>query len=214
MVSIARNAEKYLRRRKPEARYASFDYCFNYFQSFRDEPRRLVAREQIETSCLQLGFYLASWGMLRGSTDLLQRSAKHLEGVIRVVASAPRPMWSMDVDQYSGGASMVIKMAGRLRRALGGGASHTLTTKIMLGTFGAVPAIDTYFKRGFKVWSLSPRTLEAIGEFYRDHSAEVERYRKPTLAFETGRPTRLRYTRAKVIDMVFFMEGKPNLTTP
>lgn len=32
----------------------------------------------MEVSCLHLGFYLASWGMLRGSSDLLQRSARHL----------------------------------------------------------------------------------------------------------------------------------------
>jgi hypothetical protein len=139
--------------------------------------------------------------------SIARNAEAYLQG--HEVASVPRSMWSMDVDQYAGGAPMILEMAERLSRAPGGGASDTLTTKIMLGTFGAVPAIDTYFKRGFKVWSLSPRTLEAIGDFYRDHSAEVDRYREPTLAFETGEPTSLRYTRAKVIDMVFFVEGSP-----
>lgn len=207
MVSIARNAERYLRSRTPEARYASFDYCFNYFQSFRDEPRRLVARDQMQTSCLQLGFYLASWGMFRGSTDLLQHSARYLQRVIQEIASAPRTMWGMDVDQYAEGAPMIVEMAERLTGALEGGASDTLTTKILLGTFGAVPAFDTYFKRGFKVWTFNVKSLTAIGDFYRRHSSEIDRYREPTLAFETGAPTSLRYTRAKVIDMVFFEEG-------
>ncbi len=207
MVSIARNAERYLRSRTPEARYASFDYCFNYFQSFRDEPRRLVARDQMQTSCLQLGFYLASWGMFRGSTDLLQHSARYLQRVIQEIASAPRTMWGMDVDQYAEGTPMILETARRLRRALGGDASDTLVTKILLGTCGAVPAFDTYFKRGFKVWTFGAKSLTAIGEFYRRHSSEVDRYREPTLAYETGEPTSLTYTRAKVIDMVFFEEG-------
>ncbi|MCM2258538.1 MAG: hypothetical protein NDJ94_23145 [Vicinamibacteria bacterium] len=206
-MSIARNAEAYLEGHTPDGRYSSFDYCFNYFQSFRDEPWRLVAREQIQTSCLQLGFYLASWGMYRGSTDLLQRSARHLEAVIREIAGAPGPMWRMDVDQYAEGTPMIIDTARRFRKALAGDASDTLVTKILLGTFGAVPAIDTYFKRGFQVWTFGPRTLSTIAEFYRAHSSEVDRWRVPTLAFESGRPTRLRYTRAKVIDMVFFVEG-------
>ena len=52
--------------RDPTGRYASFDYCFNYFQSFRTYPAELTSPGNLELSCLQLGFYLASWGMLRG----------------------------------------------------------------------------------------------------------------------------------------------------
>lgn len=44
-----------------DARYASFDYCFNYFQSFRGRASELISEENLEHSCLQLGFYLASW---------------------------------------------------------------------------------------------------------------------------------------------------------
>ncbi len=54
--------------RKPNERYASFDYCFNYFQSFRElgNISALAGPANVQLSCLQLGFYLASWGMLRG----------------------------------------------------------------------------------------------------------------------------------------------------
>ena len=65
--------------RKPDARYASFDYCFNYFQAFREAGNvgAIAEPENRELSCLHLGFYLASWGMLRGSAELLQKSARH-----------------------------------------------------------------------------------------------------------------------------------------
>jgi hypothetical protein len=46
----------------PTERYASFDYCFNYFQYFKEEDliEELAEPENIQTSCLQLCFYLAS----------------------------------------------------------------------------------------------------------------------------------------------------------
>jgi hypothetical protein len=60
----------------PDARYASFDYCFNYFRSFREQDRTadIAAPQNLQMSCLQLGFYLASWGMLRGSSPCCARA--------------------------------------------------------------------------------------------------------------------------------------------
>jgi len=90
-VDITVCASRYLQGRRDTARYASFDYCFNYFQSFHDDDRipALTDAGQIETSCLQLGFYLASWGMFRGKAALLQHSAKSLGPAVRVLAAAP-----------------------------------------------------------------------------------------------------------------------------
>ena len=67
-VDLEINIKKYLdgdadsEGRKPDARYASFDYCFNYFQSFREagESAALAKPANIQLSCLHLGFYLAS----------------------------------------------------------------------------------------------------------------------------------------------------------
>jgi hypothetical protein len=39
-------------------------------------------RRNLHMFCLQLGFYLASWGMLRGSSTLLCKSTRHYEPVI------------------------------------------------------------------------------------------------------------------------------------
>jgi hypothetical protein len=70
--------------RYPCERYASFDYCYNYFQSFHDHTsfRDICSESNIVESCLQLGFYLASWGMLRGSSFLLQKSAAFYKQVL------------------------------------------------------------------------------------------------------------------------------------
>jgi len=66
-LTLEENIKKYLYGtagsdgRTPDARYASFDYCFNYFQSFREAGSVPAIAEpaNIQLSCLHLGgFYL------------------------------------------------------------------------------------------------------------------------------------------------------------
>ncbi|MFH1661746.1 MAG: hypothetical protein ABIA02_01460, partial [Candidatus Falkowbacteria bacterium] len=47
-------------------RYKSWEHCYNYFSLEDKEINKDIA-------CLHLAFYLASWGMYRGSTFLLQK---------------------------------------------------------------------------------------------------------------------------------------------
>ena len=75
-------------------RYSSFDYCYNYFLTTKDLTK------DIEKSCLTLGFYLASWGMYRGSSFLLQKSVKYLEPTIKYIAGIDKSIWNIDVDNY------------------------------------------------------------------------------------------------------------------
>jgi hypothetical protein len=46
-----------------------------------------------------------------------------------------------------------------------------------------------------------------VEEFYRANAPIIDQLRPPTLDFATGRPTTRLYTRAKVVDMIFFIEG-------
>lgn len=213
-MDLHANLRRYLDGRKPNERYASFDYCFNYFQSFRESGKisALAAPDNVQISCLQLGFYLASWGMLRGSAELLQKSARYLVPIIEVVADTDASLWELDVHGYS--ESNVQRLWG-LAKTIGcahPGMSDILVTKIMLGVFGSVPAFDTNFRRGCRVAGIVATfglsALRKIGTFYQDHAAVIDSYRVPTLDFAGGEHTEHRYTRAKVIDMAFFIEGK------
>ncbi len=87
----------------PLERYASFDYCYNYFQTFyeNNEVDRIASKENMQSSCIQLGFYLASWGMYRGSSFLLKKSAKCFEPVIQKISTFNNNIWEIDVDKYS-----------------------------------------------------------------------------------------------------------------
>jgi hypothetical protein len=201
---------------EPTLRNASFDYCFNYFQSFREDAaqKALASGEHLETSCLHLGFYLASWGMLRGSSFLLNKSVKFYEAVISTIADMPPVFWEIDVDCYThANIDLLLKCKQKITDALGSAnnPSDTLVTKIMLGVFGSIPAFDTNVTAGFKkvfgMSSLSVETLENVAGFYNTNKVTIDAYHIPTLDFKTGLPTKRTYTRAKIVDMIFFSEG-------
>jgi hypothetical protein len=149
-VDIEANIRCFMGDRKADQRYASFDYCFNYFQSFleRDRTIDIAAAENMLLSCLHLGFYLASWGMFRSSSDLPSRSLKQFEPVVRLIARTPDDIWRLDAHRYPETAcDKLVSTAGDIQEALrhpdGGWPTATLATKVMLGVFGNVPAFDS-----------------------------------------------------------------------
>src|SRR5688572_2023526 len=162
-MDIEANLKTYLERRTPTGRYASFDYCFNYFQEHRESGRigDLASPSRLQESCLHLGFYLASWGMFRGSAELLQRSAKFLEPVIKAIVSASTDIWGIDANAYDEkGIAAVRGVASHVKWAFPEGGSDILITKIMLGVFGCVPAFDGNFKVGFGASTFGPKALQ------------------------------------------------------
>jgi hypothetical protein len=204
----------YLSIRDPNQRYASYDYCYNYFRSFADSDQvtKLVSDENKQNSCLQLGFYLASWGMYRGSSQLLQKSAKGLEKVIEVLAATDSALFKIDVHKYDEESiQQILDLKDRLQEAFSHDATTTLLTKTMLGVFGCIPAFDSYFVRGSGLRTVNEENLLQIKDFYLRNEDLIERNRNSrfTLNFDSGEPTKHQYTRAKMIDMIFFVSGKP-----
>jgi hypothetical protein len=216
-VDIEANLKNFLESRKPDERDASFDYCFNYFQSFRESGKigQLASSSNIEVSCLQLGFYLASWGMYRPNTGLLQKSVRYFVPVIEVIAGSEMSLWEIDAHCYSeSNIERLCELADRIRKThkipKPREMSDILLTKIILGVFGSVPAFDTNFSLGCKLAGMcgtfGRKALRQIGAFYQANAAVIDAYRVPTLDFVSGKDTERRYTRAKVIDMALYTE--------
>ena len=220
-IDVDRNVQRYMtgekrdKGRHPDERYASFDYCFNYFQSFRDEDRvdDICCPKDIQQSCLQLGFYLASWGMLRGSSFLLNKSAKFHGRLLEAVVGLDEKLWIVDVDSYTDeNIGLLLEAAEVIRNALGehNRPSDTLVTKIMLGIYGNIPAFDSFFQRGLGVGRLNEKNLKRVAEFYRYHKAAIDKHANSicTFDFHTGKDTDRYYTKAKIVDMVVVTEGQ------
>jgi len=209
--------------RNPDERYASFDYCFNHFQSFRESGKidEIANEKNLQQSCLQLGFYLASWGMLRGASFLLEKSVRHYASVIEIISKFDKHVWDIDVDSYNEeNIKLLLNCKDRIIHALGESNAKTwdtLATKIMLGIFGNIPAYDRNFKiflRKINVCqTLNKKSLLGIKEFYKDtdgHAKVIDRYNKTiyTYDFISGEETKRNYTKAKIIDMIGFVEGQ------
>lgn len=203
----------FLEEREHERRYASFDYCFGYFQSFRRQGRlmRLVEGDNLRRSCVELGFYLASWGMLRGSSDLLNKSIYFLRPLVQAIASAPPEVWDLDVDKYGDSPwdgifkrerKRIVDALGNLRNK----DSQILVTKIMLGVYGNVPAFDEYFTAGLNVSTFGPNALGLVRDYYAENKSWLDSVEVRVLGFSGDEP-QLVYPKAKLIDMIFFMKG-------
>lgn len=200
------------------SRESSFDYCFNYFQSFHEQNRLpdLLTPKHVQEACLHLAAYLASWGMYRGKSMLLQRSARQYVLLVETIVKADSRVWALDVDKYTPeNFALLTKLERQIHAALQGKseATSTLTTKVMLGVFGNVPALDTFVcnalrdLQGFNAYGLDDKTLQGIQQFYDNHKAVFDSYTVNTIDFN-GQPTPRLYPKAKLVDMALFMHGQ------
>ena len=204
----------YKAKSQPNDRLVSFDYCYNYFRTTDD------LTQDIEKSCLVLGFYLASWGMFRGSSFLLQKSIKHFEPIIRYIATLEKSVWDIDVDEYDEkNIQTIIKIYKDIKNLLifKNNSDLTLITKVLLGVFGFIPAFDNFFCNSFREISdgkcgfrkLNVKSISFLKTFYESNKTTIDRLSAETYTtdFSTGQKTTIHYPKAKIIDMYGFTAG-------
>jgi hypothetical protein len=193
-------------------RYSSFDYCYNYFHSFYKENKisDLANKNNLEMSCLQIGFYLASWGMMRGSSFLLEKSVRNFSNLIIAISKIDPKLWEIDVPDYNEeNITILLDCKKKIINALGeeNKSSDILVTKIMLGVFSNIPAFDRYFRKSMKVYSVNKSSLFKIKGFYLENKETFDSYKIYTLDFSKGVETDIIYNEAKLIDMCCFIDG-------
>ena len=139
------------------SRYNSWKYCYKVFG---DRTRH----NDTDYLALHLGFYLASWGMYRGSAGLLQKDYKiHIEAV-DIILSYTNLRCDDKNEVSEKDISEIITLRNELRAYYGKhkylngreevkniSPTDTLISKIMLGTLGCVPAFDRLFIDGAKL---------------------------------------------------------------
>jgi hypothetical protein len=151
-------------------RMLSWDHCYNYFHGLPKAP----TKAQIDHAALHLAFYLASYGMYRGSAVLLGKDYKFLIPVILTlrskefvtrkqinsIAEATTPERAMQV------WGQLRELEGCLRGiGINQGSLGTLSTKIMLGTWVTVPAFDTSLKKALKESGIGKATYSRQNHF-------------------------------------------------
>jgi uncharacterized membrane protein required for colicin V production len=78
---------------------------------------------------------------------------------------------------------------------------------LLLGSF--IKPFDSFFVKNSGLRSLNLVSLTKIRTFNEDNQSTIEEIRKAThtIDFTTGEPTKHLYTRAKMIDMIFFVSS-------
>ena len=188
-------------------RYRSWEHCYKAFGN---------NELSIDEKSLHLAFYLASWGMYRGSSGLLWKDYTiHRQTV--VIAEKYESLRIRD-NVYFPEVNVLKKCIKEISSYYSGiqyhngketkyiTATDTLVTKIMLGIFGVIPAFDRYFRDGIKqvlhVNSFSLNELDSLFSYGRNNMPEIEACQQYILD-QSG----FWYPPMKILDMYFWQIG-------
>lgn len=200
--------------RTHDHRYSTFDYCYGYFYNNRGH-----LCDDIEKSCMILWSYLASWGMLRGSSGLLQKSPAALIPLIEFIDKSDEKLWEIDVPNYDNENNLnkIWSLYKGIKKILLdkqiATPTDTLVTKIMLGVYANVPAFDQYFTSFLKIQGntqkFGKKSLKVIYDFYKKYQKVIDNIASvAVLVFPGSTPVKAIYTIAKIIDMIGFTLGQ------
>ena len=203
-------------RANENGRSRSWEHCYRVFRDARTDPS-----PDYDYLSLHLAFYLASWGMYRGSSFLLQKDYKVLVPIVEKVLKpeydclfglACADVRNDDVQtQLTNVYNDIANDFGPVRNQVAGRevpspVSPVLITKILMGTLGCVPAYDRFFGIGAKYLGLEKDTyqeksLRELVDFYEAHNDRLEEARRGMQTDD------LTYPQMKLLDMGFWQIG-------
>lgn len=207
--------------RGPHDRDRSWEHCYKYFHE--NDPETI--RKDRKQAALQLGFYLASWGMYRGSSFLLQYAYTVHEGIIDVVLDSKfSQLWNREFGSRSTDvklASLILELCQNIEevyyepfaKPLNKNVSPILTTKVVLGTIGCFPAWDTYFDKGYRNCGFHPpskltvKFIEEVLQFCFGHLADFRSEQIRIAGEQDMRDSLKPYPLMKLVDMYFHEIG-------
>ena len=203
-------------RTNANGRSRSWEHCYRVFRDARTDPS-----PDYDYLSLHLAFYLASWGMYRGSSFLLQKDYKVLTPIVEKVLKpeydclfglACADLRESEVQDRLEKLSDYIaahfqpirdEVAGR---KVASSVSPVLVTKILMGTLGCVPAYDRFFQDGAKYLGLEhnsykENSLLELADFYEAYNDRLEEARRGM------RTDDLVYPQMKLLDMGLWQVG-------
>ena len=206
----------------PNGRWKSWEHCYTVFLLHKGNK---LSDGDANYLALNLGFYLASWRMYRGSSFILSRDYKiHIPAVKALMNPEYLRLWDIKCADYltdNNGLGQLMSVSYDLldiysqirdEVAVESGKaepsaelSQTLITKILMGVMGCVPAYDTYFIKGrqgvIQERSYSRESINALSKLWVNHETAFEMLRA-----DVSSPGLL-YLQMKVIDMCFNSRG-------
>lgn len=161
-------------------RYRSWEHCYRFFRSLN----RPVTAVERDLATLHLAFYLASWGMYRGASFLLQKDYKVHSYAVGVLLD-PRfsLLWEVDITG-SDNQERYIELLFELKQAL----IDSYTSNIRLG--------EAKY-HGFNCREFTYNSIQGLLLFYKHYETDFDQLRLDT------REHGLEYPPMKLVDMYF-----------
>lgn len=199
-------------------RYMSWSHCYKAFS----ENRNIVDEQTVDYLALHLAFYLASWGMYRGSSFLLQKDYKVHIPIVRIIQEEKyNSLLGISAEDLCKRSNLALldEIAARIRCCYAeekpsfdgvvNNATDTLITKILLGTLGCVPAYDRYYVQSVKKHHISGgifnrNSVYCVAKFYCDNLNEFEKLRHEL------NKCGIEYPPMKLMDMCFWQDAYIN----
>ncbi len=208
-------------------RYKSWEHCHNFFVSIKDKK---LTNEELDLAQLHLAFYLASWGMYRGSSFVLQKDYTIFKEIVNILLSNKySTLWNIEKnldkkeEMRQSFLSLYTQLENALKKIRSTLNKHpdiskdkrylnereiispTLITKIILGTIGSTPAYDRFFIKGLEMNNLQQKfnpkkSFNELLNFYMHNKKEIDRLKNRLNG----------YTIMKVVDMYFWIIGYEN----
>ena len=204
-------------------RYRSWEHCYSAFSGCKEKT---LSEKDLDFLCLHLSFYLASWGMYRGSSFLLQKDYKvHATAVRELMKPDYIDLWAVKCEDLVDNSVKLQKLfslsdelkkiysdirisANRSinRKVPAKSISDTLITKILMGTLGCAPAYDRYFNDGVKKCGVASalfnlKSICNLSKYYVANNDSFESWRH-TISREG-----VEYPQMKILDMCFWQIG-------
>ena len=203
-------------RANENGRSRSWEHCYRAFRDARTDPS-----PDYDHLSLHLAFYLASWGMYRGSCFILQKDYKVHTPIVKEILKpeydclfglacadlreSQVQMMFKSVNNYIADHFEPIRdqVAGREVKSQ---VSPVLITKILMGTLGCVPAYDRFFQDGVATYKVTTQeyslgSVRKLAKFYEAHNDRLEEARRGM------RTDDLIYPQMKLLDMGFWQIG-------
>ncbi|MEK6912886.1 MAG: hypothetical protein AABX26_02935 [Nanoarchaeota archaeon] len=232
MNQITKNVEKFYEsiNHTPNHRYKSWEHCYNFFKYVKDKE---LSEKELDLAQLHLAFYLASWGMYRGSSFILQKDYTIFKGIVEeILLKKYSLLWSIEenLDKKEQLSSLFIILYDKIENKLKidrssvknhpdfegidkaylkdrEEISHTLITKILLGTMGCIPAYDRFFKEGLEIENIqkkfnSKKSFIQMIDFYIKNKEELDKLKEKIKG----------YPLMKILDMYFWVAGYEKLS--
>lgn len=200
----------------PNARYRSWEHCYSKFYHARGK-----AEVDVDYLSLQLAFYLASWGMYRGSSFLLQKDYKiHIPVIDELLKDKYDALMDIKCSDFKKESNQklleeindfISEYYDTVRKSvksrdIKNDVSYTLITKILMGTLGCVPAYDRYFISGIKsrkvaIGIYNIKSVLQLADFYEQNENRFDQVQQSMTILD------LPYPQMKIIDMGFWQLG-------